>query len=83
MKLFISKAQKELDGIILRLEMNMSNNYKDAAISDYNELESKYNEFISLGTLSKKAISKYSSILDGYKEKLNGYSHKDQKPYWH
>lgn len=31
MKLFISKAQKELDGIILRLEMNMSNNYKDAA----------------------------------------------------
>lgn len=69
MKLFISKAQKELDGIILRLEMNMSNNYKDAAISDYNELESKYNEFISIGTLKEKAISKYASILDGYKEK--------------
>ena len=39
MGLFKSKAEKELDGIISRLEMNMSNNYKDAAISDYNELE--------------------------------------------
>ncbi|MBO4267509.1 MAG: hypothetical protein J5910_10025 [Lachnospiraceae bacterium] len=28
-------------------------------------------------------VSKYEAILDGYKEKLNGYSHKDQKPYWH
>ncbi len=83
MGLFKSNAIKELDGIILRLEMNMSNNYKDAAISDFNELEAKYNELISLGSLRGKAISKYASILDGYKEKLKGYSHKDQKPYWH
>ena len=83
MGFFKGKAEKELDSIISRLEMNMSNNYKDAAISDFNELEAKYNELISLGSLREKAISKYASILDGYKEKLNGYSHKDQKPYWH
>ncbi len=29
MVLFKSKAEKELDGIIRRLEMNMANNYKD------------------------------------------------------
>ena len=83
MGLFKDKAEKELDGIISRLEMNMSNNYKDAAISDFNELEAKYNELISLGNLREKTLSKYASILDGYKEKLKGYSHKDQKPYWH
>ena len=83
MGLFKGKAEKELDGIISRLEMNMSNNYKDAAISDYKDLEIKYNEFISLGKIKDKTLSKYASILDGYKEKLNGYSHKDQKPYWH
>lgn len=83
MGLFKGKAEKELDVIISRLEMNMSNNYKDAAISDFNELEAKYNELISLGSFREKAISKYASILDGYKEKLKGYSHKDQKPYWH
>ncbi len=83
MGLFKSKAEKELDGIISCLEMNMSNNYKDAAISDYNELEIKYNELISLGKIKDKTLSKYEAILDGYKEKLNGYSHKDQKPYWH
>ena len=29
MRLFKSKEEKEMDGIIQRLEMNMSNNYKD------------------------------------------------------
>lgn len=28
-------------------------------------------------------LSKYESVLELYKEKMKGYSHKDQKPYWH
>ena len=52
MGLFKSKAEKELDSIIKRLNMNMSNNNKDNA-------------------------------QDDLKEKMKGYSHKDQKPYWH
>ena len=52
MGLFKSKAEKELDSIIQRLNMNMSNNYKHNAHDDL-------------------------------KEKMKGYSHKDQKPYWH
>ena len=39
MGLFKSKAEKELDDIIRRLEMNMSNNYKDNAQDDLKELE--------------------------------------------
>ena len=47
MGLFKSKAEKELDSIIQKIDMNMSNSYKDNA-----------------------------------QEKMKGYSHKDQKPYW-
>ncbi len=83
MGLFKSKAEKELDAIIQRLEMNMSNNYKDNAQDDLKELEIKYNELLSLGKIKDKTLSRYQAILDGYKEKLKGYSHKDQKPYWH
>ena len=30
-----------------------------------------------------EAAAKYEGILGKYKEKMVGYSHKDQKPYWH
>ena len=39
MGLFKSKAEKELESIIHRLEMNMSNNYKDNAQDDLKDLE--------------------------------------------
>ncbi len=83
MGLFKSRAEKELNAIIQRLEMNMSNNYKDNAQDDLKELEIKYNELLSLGKIKDKTLSRYQAILNGYKEKLKGYSHKDQKPYWH
>ncbi len=83
MGLFKSKAEKELDSIIRRLEMNMSNNYKDNAQDDLKELEATVNEMRGSGTIKPKALSRYESILDSYKEKMKGYTHKDQKPYWH
>ena len=39
MGLFKSKAEKELDAIIGRLEMDMSNNYKDNAQDDLKDFE--------------------------------------------
>ena len=39
MGLFKSKAERELDTIIIRLQMNMSNNYKDNAQENLKELE--------------------------------------------
>lgn len=83
MGLFKSKAEKELDAIIQRLEMNMSNNYKDNAQDNLKELESTLNDFRDSGTLKGTVLSKYESVLALYKEKMKGYSHKDQKPYWH
>ena len=42
MGLFRSKAAAEMDRIILRIDMNMSNNYKDAAQMNFTELEELY-----------------------------------------
>ncbi len=83
MGLFKSKAEKELDNIIQRLEMNMSNNYKDNAQDNLKELEASINALRASSGIKTSVLSKYESILESYKEKMKGYSHKDQKPYWH
>ncbi len=83
MGLFKSKAEKELDAIIQRLEMNMSNNYKDNAQDDLKELEDSLDTLKESGGLKSASVTKYEGILAEYKEKMVGYSHKDQKPYWH
>ncbi len=82
MGLFRSKAQKELDGIIERLQMNMANKYKDNAQSDLKELESAIDLAKDSGSLKPTVLERYETILGTFKERLKGYSHKDQKPYW-
>lgn len=82
MGLFKSTAEKELDKIIRKLEMNMSNNYKDNAQDNLRELEAALNDMRTSGRVKEAIISRYESIIDTYKQKMKGYSHKDQKPYW-
>lgn len=82
MSLFKSKAEKELDKIILKLEMNMSNNYKDNAQANLRELEEALDAMRGSGNVKDAVIAKYDSVVDTYKQKMKGYSHKDQKPYW-
>ena len=82
MGFFKSKYEKQLDNIIMRLEMNMSNNYKDNAQDNLRELEEAFNEMKSNEQLKNKTIKKYEDIIDNYHINMKGYSHKDQKPYW-
>ena len=83
MGLFKNKYERELDAIIFKIEMNMSNNYKDNAQDDLKELEAAINGLKTSGGIKAGALAKYEGILDELKEKMKGYSHKDQKPYWH
>ena len=78
-----SKEEKQLDEIIVRLQMNLSNNYKDSAQANLAELRQTYDEMCSQGKLKEKPKAEYGQKLAVYAEKLEGYSHKDQKPYWH
>ncbi len=82
MGLFKSRYERELDAIIFKIDMNMSNNYKDNAQMDLQDLEETFKEFCDQGKLKEKTRQKYESILETYKIKLKGYTHKDQKPYW-
>lgn len=62
--------------------MNMSNNYKDNAQSDLRDFETRFNELKADGCLKGKSVAFYESQLGVYKERLKGYTHKEQKPYW-
>ncbi|MBO4781646.1 MAG: hypothetical protein J5522_04560 [Lachnospiraceae bacterium] len=80
--LFKNKYEKKLDEILEEMQMNMSNNYKDNAQKNLEEFESALARFTEQGRIKEKSRTKYENTLTAFKERLKGYSHKDQKPYW-
>ena len=76
------KNVNELEQILAEIESNMQNNYKDVAQAAFREFEQKLSELIEQGKLSEAKKEEYSVKMATYKEKLQAYSHKDQKPYW-
>lgn len=82
MGLFRSREEKTLDTIIERIDMAMSNNYKDQAQEDFSKLESTFERMKQNNVLKEKAKEKYERICDSYRTRLKGYTHKDQKPFW-
>lgn len=81
---FVKKTGKikQLEKIIQELEMNMSNNYKDAAQEDFKKLESALDEMEAAGGISEAQLSYYRQRLSSFKQKLKNYTHKDQKVTW-
>lgn len=77
-----SKKNKELEEIIKSLEVNRSNNYKDATQKNFIELREHFNDLIAQGKLRGKEKDYYSEIIKEYEKSLCGYTHKDQTPYW-
>ena len=77
-----SKNARELDGIIARIEMNASNNYKDEAQAALRDLDNRFNEMVAAGILNERQMHEYSSRISAYKQKFKGYTHKDQKATW-
>ena len=73
---------KQLEAAIDKLQMNMSNNYKDAAQEDYKTLLELYRGLEEKGILSIKQREYYKSVIEEYSVKMENYTHKDQKPYW-
>lgn len=81
-KFFKSKTEKELDALIEKLEMNMSNNYKDAAQQNFKAFEEALAKVKASGLLKPAVLASYEETLENYRKRLQGYTHKDQKPYW-
>lgn len=80
--IFCSKNVKELDLIVKSLEANMANNYKDNAQKNFADLSEKFLELKADGSINKKQAMRYENLIAEYDEKLKGFTHKDQKPYW-
>ena len=76
------KGNKTLDIIMQRIEMNMENNYKDAAQLNLKELEEAYEELSTAGKLNEKQKAYYSEKISFFKSRMKNFTHKDQKPYW-
>ncbi len=71
--MFELKEKAMLNEKIAELEMNLSNNYKDLAISAYKE----FAQLLETLELKEKTYKKYKKIFDEYSEKMEGYSHRD------
>lgn len=81
---FLKKVGKvnSLEKIAQELEMNMSNNYKDAAQENFREFEQTLDAMETAGEISGAQASAYRQKLSAYRQKLKNYTHKDQKVTW-
>lgn len=82
-KLFQKKTHKELEELIMRTRSSMQNNYKDMAQDFFKDFCKKYNGLTESGKLNDKQKEHYRIERDVLTEELKGFTHKDQKPYWH
>lgn len=74
--------EQGMDRIVSEIMQNMSNNYKDAAGEAFGELQERFGKLEAEGELNDRQKSYYGEIIESFRERLKGYSHKDQKPYW-
>ena len=71
MGLFKSKAEKELDAIIQRLNMDMSNNYKDNAVEGIMKLRKELEE--NGDELKTKEQQELKNLLMHFEEDVRNF----------
>ncbi len=72
------RKNKELEALILELDNDAANNYKDNAQDDFRRLEALCGELKAAGKLSAKQAEHYGKILDDYRVMLKDYTHAEQ-----
>ena len=75
MKLFRSKAEKELDMLVFELQQNLENNYKSVAQEYRKKLGERVEALRGEGKLDEKTYVKYRAIFEEYSEKMRDYHH--------
>ena len=73
---------KELDHAIYKIQMNMENNYKDAAQMNLKEFEECFRKLENAGKLNEGQKVYYEEQLEQLQRNLKNFTHQDQKPYW-
>ncbi|MCM1091114.1 MAG: hypothetical protein NC092_09205 [Butyrivibrio sp.] len=76
------KKNQELEELAAKINSNVSNNYKDAAQEYLKKYEMRFRELSDEGALNEKQREYYASLLADFQERMKGFYHKEQKPYW-
>ncbi len=76
------KKVKELEQILLALQNDAENNYKDAAQANFRKFCDRLEEYSINGKLKEKQITYYKQQRDQWAEQMKNYTHKDQKVTW-
>ena len=79
----LKKKIPELDELIQSIEMNMENNYKDCAQSNFHELKDAYCRFDAENKITDKQRAYYEPILKDLTNRLEGFTHREQKAFWY
>ncbi len=79
---FKNATEKQLDEKMNRIQNNFENNYKDAAQLNLKEFETMLNDAKSSGKLKDKRVIFYENKLSEYKNRMQKFTHKDQKCTW-
>lgn len=74
-KLFRSKGERELEGIVQSMKINLQNNYKEPAHKDRMRILERAEALHSEGKISEAVYKKYVRIYDEYTIKLKDYRH--------
>ena len=77
MKLFRSRAEKELDGIISELKQFLANNYKDQAHAMREKLHLRALELHDAGKLGDEAFAAYEKQYEAFTEQMKNYNHRE------
>ena len=77
MKLFRSRAEKELDGIIAELKQFLANNYKDQAHAMREKLHMRAVELHDAGKLKDDQFSAYEKQYESFTAQMKNYNHRE------
>lgn len=73
-----TRKNKDIEQLLRILEMDASNNYKDAVQEDIQRIEAEIPAQISIGKLNNKQHEYYEAKLEGLKQQYKYFTHKDQ-----
>lgn len=72
---FFIRKNKFLEQIIKGIELEASNNYKDAANQAFRALDESYKNLVRDGKLSGKQTAYYGEVVEKYRRQMEHFHH--------
>ena len=71
-----NSTKKEIESSLNEIQINLENNYKDLAIKAFKDATDLIEQYHTQSMIDDKAYAKYSSELDTFAKRMEGYSHR-------